>query len=295
MQKRSPKITPGVERLFLLAKRPSGFADKRQTPIVQGYLATELNRQIRVRRQGWRCFLTIQDGRGTSRDETETALSREQFDTLWPLTAGCRVEKRRLTGQWIGHGYTIDLFGGEHSGLEIAEIRFASAEEAEAFVPPKFLGREITGRREFENAHLAAHGLPPPSLNQTQIGAMPFLFRRGKLFIVLVTTSSGNRWIVPKGHLEPHMTRHQVALEEAAEEAGAVGAIEPGFRSSCHFDNGRELQIYPLRVSTLLKRWPEATVRKRMVVPLAKALKTVQDKGLVRCMERLSRRLKEHP
>src|SRR5215831_21055085 len=45
--------------------------------------------------------------------------------------------------------------------------------------------------------------------------------------VVLVTSSSGNRWVVPKGHIEPDKTAGQIALQEAWEEAGLVGVLRP--------------------------------------------------------------------
>ena len=45
--------------------------------------------------------------------------------------------------------------------------------------------------------------------------------------VCLVTSSSGNRWVVPKGHFEPDKTAAQIALQEAWEEAGLIGVMRP--------------------------------------------------------------------
>jgi 8-oxo-dGTP pyrophosphatase MutT (NUDIX family) len=44
---------------------------------------------------------------------------------------------------------------------------------------------------------------------------------------LLVNTTSGDRWIFPKGASARRLSHSQAAEREALEEAGAVGAIEP--------------------------------------------------------------------
>jgi 8-oxo-dGTP pyrophosphatase MutT (NUDIX family) len=44
---------------------------------------------------------------------------------------------------------------------------------------------------------------------------------------LLVKTTSGDRWIFPKGATARRLSQSQAAEREALEEAGAVGAIEP--------------------------------------------------------------------
>src|SRR5262252_11025998 len=44
---------------------------------------------------------------------------------------------------------------------------------------------------------------------------------------LLVNTTSGDRWIFPKGDTERRLSHSRAAEREALEEAGAVGVIEP--------------------------------------------------------------------
>ena len=44
---------------------------------------------------------------------------------------------------------------------------------------------------------------------------------------LLVNTTSGDRWIFPKGATARRLSHSQAAEREALEEAGAIGAIEP--------------------------------------------------------------------
>ena len=53
---------------------------------------------------------------------------------------------------------------------------------------------------------------------------------------LLVNTNGGNKWTFPKGSLEAHLSHSQAAEREAAEEAGALGTIEPRhFHLYIHF------------------------------------------------------------
>src|SRR5262249_19062195 len=45
--------------------------------------------------------------------------------------------------------------------------------------------------------------------------------------ICLVTSSSGKRWVIPKGIIDPGKTAGEIALQEAWEEAGLVGVLQP--------------------------------------------------------------------
>jgi CYTH domain-containing protein len=54
----------------------------------------------------------------------------------------------------------VDVYGGDLSGLRIAEVEFSSEAEAAAFQPPAWFGREVTGRGEWSNAALAREGRP---------------------------------------------------------------------------------------------------------------------------------------
>ncbi len=44
---------------------------------------------------------------------------------------------------------------------------------------------------------------------------------------LLVNTNGGNKWTFPKGSTDAHLSHSQAAEREAAEEAGALGTIEP--------------------------------------------------------------------
>ena len=87
------------------------------------------------------------------------------------------------------------------------------------------------------------------------------------------------------------MSRQDVAVMEAMEEAGIIGSCLPGLRVLCHRKGEKTLYIYPLKVTTVLKKWPEMDWRKRAVLPVHKALKMISDPDLSQCIQRLTSRL----
>jgi CYTH domain-containing protein len=49
----------------------------------------------------------------------------------------------------------VDEFEARHTGLIIAEVEFASVEEANAWSVPPFFGREVTNSPQYSNHQLA--------------------------------------------------------------------------------------------------------------------------------------------
>jgi adenylate cyclase len=148
-----------IERKFRLARLPD-LSGSGGEPIEQGYLAVGAEGEVRLRRKGSRTLLTVKRGSGLSRGEAEVEVSAEQFEALWPLTEGRRLRKRRHLLPHDGLEIEIDVYEGELEGLTVAEVEFASEEEARAFQPPAWLGDEVTGDERFLNENLAVNGVP---------------------------------------------------------------------------------------------------------------------------------------
>lgn len=143
-------VLPGVQ--VPAADLPEGAG----ALIMQGYLAVGADgSEARLRRHGERCSLTAKRGSGLVRQEWETDLGAEQFDRLWPGTAGARLVKTRHPVPVSGGLALLDVYQGAHQGLRVVEVEFPDVTEAEAFQPPSWFGPEITGLRGYANQHLA--------------------------------------------------------------------------------------------------------------------------------------------
>ncbi len=282
-----------IVRKYLVGELPAEVEDLEPVLEQQGYLAGDGAREVRVNKSGDAFFLSVRDGKGTARLETEIPITSEQFDEMWALTKGCRVEKLRRSIFWEGRRVELDVYEFPLHPLIVAEIEFFSEEDSGRFLPPDFCGTEITGRHDYRSSWMARHGLPHEGATEYQVGALPYFFKGGELHLVLVTNASQSRWILPKGHPEKGMTRQEVAVMETIEEAGVIGAVSPEAPTGFPMSRNKVLYLYPLRVISVLKKWPEGSFRKRQILPASKALALLSDPDLARCVEGVLPFLKE--
>lgn len=101
--------------------------------------------------------------------------------------------------------------------------------------------------------------------------------------VCMVTSSSGRRWVVPKGMIDPGATAGESALNEAWEEAGLVGilAAEPS-GSYLYEKYGRthHVVVFLMHVKEMASDWPERDVRKREWVDPMEAVERTEEIGL---------------
>src|SRR5436853_600711 len=112
-----------------------------------------------------------------------------------------------------------------------------------------------------------------------QAAALPI--KAGK--ICLITSSNGKRWIIPKGLIEPGQTAAENALQEAWEEAGLVGTLQPDPVGSYLYEKNGEtchVTVFIMRVHEVAQEWPERALRQRAWLSVAGALQRIEDIGL---------------
>lgn len=151
-----------IERKFLVERLPDRLDAHPSREIDQGYLAITDAVEVRLRRYGDQTFLTVKSAGDESRVEEELEIERRRFDVLWPLTGGRRLEKRRYLIPAGERTIELDVYRGRLAGLAVAEVEFPTAGDAAAFVPPGWLGREVTDDPRYKNKRLATDGLPSP-------------------------------------------------------------------------------------------------------------------------------------
>jgi 8-oxo-dGTP pyrophosphatase MutT (NUDIX family) len=108
------------------------------------------------------------------------------------------------------------------------------------------------------------------------------------LEILLITSRQTQRWIIPKGNIDFHMSPYAAAAQEALEEAGAVGEIARQplgvFRYCKTLRAGSpvmaKVAVFPLRVVTLLDDWQESDWRRRQWFSQFAALDVVHEPEL---------------
>ena len=62
-----------------------------------------------------------------------------------------------------------------------------------------------------------------PSWLYRQSGVIPFRTIDDELRVMLITSSGGKRWVIPKGVVERNLSPKESAVQEALEEAGITG------------------------------------------------------------------------
>ena len=152
-----------IERKFLVTgELPDDLDQYPSTEIRQGYVAVaDDGTEVRVRARGGDYTLTVKSGPARVRVEEEIEIDERRFESLWPLTAGRRIEKRRYLVPAGDHlSIELDVYARELDGLVTAEIEFDSADQAEACGPPPWIGNDMTVDGGYSNQSLATHGRP---------------------------------------------------------------------------------------------------------------------------------------
>lgn len=106
--------------------------------------------------------------------------------------------------------------------------------------------------------------------------------------VCLVTSSSGRRWVIPKGMIEPGHTAGETSLRETWEEAGLAGVLhqEP-VGSYLYEKNGClfHVTVFVMQVTEVAEDWPERLVRQRTWFSAEEVLERIQEPGLREILE----------
>lgn len=144
-----------IERQFLvgtLLPLPPEYDSLRQ-----GYVA--LLPEIRIRQTGSGSFtLTVKCGAGLVRKEWETDISLREFESLAANLHSdtVMIEKRRYRLPLAdGNVAELHVHDGHLSEFSYVEVEFSSVEDANAFEPPNWFGREVTENARFSYGTLA--------------------------------------------------------------------------------------------------------------------------------------------
>lgn len=148
-----------IERKFLLSALPSAVAGAESVEIDQGYIpGTQIKERIRRVRgpAGVEYVRTFKTGVGIERVEIEEPTNDQFFLAVWPLTRGCRVQKRRYVIPDGALLWEIDEFL-DRPKLWLAEVELERADQP--VTPPEWLRplivREVTDEPAYTNHALA--------------------------------------------------------------------------------------------------------------------------------------------
>ena len=139
-----------IERKWEIGGFPDGLEEVDRARMEQSYLTTRPVVRIRLEeRRGKTDRILCIKGPGTlAREEIELALSGQDYDRIAALIGRPPIIKEyrafRLPG---GEKLEVSrVSGATEEPFYYAEVEFESVEAAGAFLPPDFLGAELTGR-----------------------------------------------------------------------------------------------------------------------------------------------------
>jgi adenylate cyclase len=143
-----------IERKFLVKNELWRAQVLSSSAIRQAYLSSRSNAAVRVRIADDKAYLTIKGTTvGISRSEFEYEIPLADAEAMLDLRYGAAViDKTRYRVQCGEHIWDLDIFHGDNSGLQVAEVELGS--EDEVFQIPEWAAEEVTGDTRYANSSL---------------------------------------------------------------------------------------------------------------------------------------------
>lgn len=121
---------------------------------------------------------------------------------------------------------------------------------------------------------------------------------RGEPEILLLTSRGTGRWVIPKGWPMGSKPGHEVAAQEALEEAGVVGEVESISMGIYQYEKAMntefavpcEVHVHALRVTATVDRFKEKGQRRIEWVSPDVAERRVREPQLKRLIRRFAQR-----
>ncbi len=140
---------------------------------------------------------------------------------------------------------------------------------------------------------------PAPETARLQVAALPVRRNEeGGIEVLLVTSRTTRRWIVPKGWRIKGLKDHDAAAREALEEAGVTGKVRKKPIGQYHYwkrmpDHFQlcKVTLYLLQVDNQLEHWAEREQRTSRWLPPEDAAVLVDEPELALALRELEAKL----
>lgn len=143
-----------IERKFLIKKLPDNLTSYKARKIEQAYLCTDP--VVRVRRDNDDHYLTYKSKGMIVREEYNLPLTKEAYGHLLAKADGNIITKTRYEiPEKDNLTIELDVFEGKFDGLLLAEVEFASEEEALGYIPPEWFGEDVSNSTKYHNSTLS--------------------------------------------------------------------------------------------------------------------------------------------
>lgn len=143
-----------IERKFLIKNLPDNLTSYKARKIEQAYLCTDP--VVRVRRDNDDYYLTYKSKGMIVREEYNLPLTKEAYGHLLAKADGNIITKTRYEiPEKDDLTIELDVFEGKFDGLLLAEVEFASEEEALGYIPPEWFGEDVSNSTKYHNSTLS--------------------------------------------------------------------------------------------------------------------------------------------
>ena len=143
-----------IERKFLIKKLPDNLTSYKARKIEQAYLCTDP--VVRVRRDNDDYYLTYKSKGMIVLEEYNLPLTKEAYGHLLAKADGNIITKTRYEiPEKDNLTIELDVFEGKFDGLLLAEVEFASEEEALGYIPPEWFGEDVSNSTKYHNSTLS--------------------------------------------------------------------------------------------------------------------------------------------
>ena len=136
-----------------------------------------------------------------------------------------------------------------------------------------------------------------PAYYYQQSSVIPYRITDNAVEILLIKSSGRKHWVIPKGIVEPGLSKQESAAKEAFEEAGIEGVVEHealGEYQYIKWGASCSATVYPMCVVRELdeKDWKESH-RTRKWMTLAKAAEKIKQPEIVPLIKKLEENLRK--
>lgn len=157
-----------IERKFLLKQLPKDMTSFAYHEIEQAYLCTDP--VVRIRKEDNSFYLTYKGGGLIKHVEYNLPLTEESYTHLKKKADGNVISKRRYliplhNPQFMTHMSSgdfskeltieVDVFHAPFAPLILAEVEFASEEEAAAFIMPDWFLKDVSSDSAYHNSTMS--------------------------------------------------------------------------------------------------------------------------------------------
>ncbi|MBF0340828.1 MAG: NUDIX hydrolase [Magnetococcales bacterium] len=128
-----------------------------------------------------------------------------------------------------------------------------------------------------------------PEFYYKQSAVIPVRGLGAGLQVLMITSRTSRRWVIPKGIVEPDLDPAASAAKEALEEAGIEGRVWPeplGVFEYAKWGGTCVVDVFVMRVDNVLDRWLES-YRERAWLSLEEATQRIQEDQLREILARV--------